>query len=100
MKWIRDHAHEWRDELEANIPPGSETASETSAAVQSAIASLPPLQQEALILFEYEGFTLDEIAVMAGVDAGTIKSRLHRARERLRRVLARFKNVGDLHGRT
>lgn len=100
FKWIRDHAKEWREELDASIPPGSETASEISAAVQSAITILPPLQQEALILFEYEGFTLDEIAVMAGVDTGTIKSRLHRARERLRQELGRFKNVGDLHGRT
>jgi RNA polymerase sigma-70 factor (ECF subfamily) len=101
FKWIRDHGRDWQvHEPEASIPPGSETTSEISAAVQSAIASLPTLQQEALILFEYEGFTLEEIAVIAGVDAGTIKSRLHRARERLRRVLARFKNVGDLYGRT
>jgi RNA polymerase sigma-70 factor (ECF subfamily) len=100
FKWIRDHEREWQiHELQASIPPESGTSPEISAAVESAIAGLPPLQREALILFEYEGFTLDEIAVMAGVDAGTIKSRLHRARERLRGVLARFKNVGDLDGR-
>jgi RNA polymerase sigma-70 factor (ECF subfamily) len=101
FNWIRDHRCEWQAyKLEATTPPESGMTSEICAAVQSAIAGLPPLQQEALILFEYEGFMLDEIAVMAGVDAGTIKSRLHRARERLRRVLARFKNTGELHGRT
>jgi RNA polymerase sigma-70 factor (ECF subfamily) len=46
------------------------------------------LQREAVVLFEYEGFTLDEIAKLVGADVGTVKSRLHRARERLRRVLA------------
>jgi RNA polymerase sigma-70 factor (ECF subfamily) len=101
FKWIRDHGREWQiEEVETSIPAEPGTSAEISAAVESAIAALPPLQREALILFEYEGFTLDEIAAMAGVDAGTIKSRLHRGRERLRRVLARFNNVGDLNGRT
>jgi RNA polymerase sigma-70 factor (ECF subfamily) len=56
------------------------------------IQALPPLQREALILFEYEGFTLEEIANAVNADVGTVKSRLHRARERLRRVLAPLKN--------
>ncbi len=40
------------------------------------------LQREAVLLFEYEGFTLEEIATIANVDVGTVKSRLHRARGR------------------
>jgi RNA polymerase sigma-70 factor (ECF subfamily) len=71
---------------------------ETSSLVERAVAELPPLQREALILFEYEGFTLEEIAGVAAVDSGTIKSRLHRARERLKRTLAPRKKVGGLHG--
>jgi RNA polymerase sigma factor (sigma-70 family) len=71
---------------------------EISSVVEQAVAELPLLQQEALILFEYEGFTLEEIATVVGVDAGTIKSRLYRARERLKRTLAPHKNVGGLHG--
>jgi len=59
-----------------------------AVAVEQAVSSLPALQREAIVLFEYEDFTLDEIAAVAGVDAGTIKSRLHRARERLKRLLA------------
>ncbi len=64
-----------------------------AAAVEQAVASLPALQQEALVLFEYEGLTLEEIAQVAGCDAGTVKSRLHRARERLRRILAPYRKV-------
>jgi RNA polymerase sigma-70 factor (ECF subfamily) len=72
-------------------------ALEVSFAVERAVATLPALQQEALILFEYEGVSLEEIAQITGADTGTIKSRLHRARERLRRALAPFR-VRGLHG--
>lgn len=59
-----------------------------AAAVERAVAALPPLQKEALILFEYEECSLEEIAQIAGVEAGAVKARLHRARETLRRQLA------------
>ena len=55
--------------------------------VREAVFSLPPLQREALILFEYEGLSLNEAAEIAGTDAGAIKARLYRAREGLRRSL-------------
>lgn len=61
---------------------------EIEAAVQAAVASLPLLQREALILFEYEDLALAEIAAITGADLAAVKSRLHRARERLRVLLA------------
>jgi RNA polymerase sigma-70 factor (ECF subfamily) len=61
---------------------------ERSAAVERAVAALPPLQKEALILSEYEDLSLEEIAQVAGVEVGAVKARLHRARETLRRRLA------------
>ena len=60
---------------------------ELSKEVRKAVAGLPPLQREALTLFEYEELTLAEIAVVVGADVGTIKSRIHRARARLRSAL-------------
>ena len=60
---------------------------ELATQVREAIFSLPPLQREALILFEYEGLSLNEVAEVAGTDAGAIKARLYRAREGLRRML-------------
>ena len=60
---------------------------ELATHVREAIFSLPPLQREALILFEYEGLSLNEVAEVAGTDAGAIKARLYRAREGLRRML-------------
>lgn len=55
--------------------------------VSRAVAALPPLQREALLLFEYEELSLKEIAAMVETDVGTVKARLHRARARLRREL-------------
>lgn len=63
---------------------------ELSQEVRRAIESLPPLQREALILFEYEELTLSEIAVVVAADIGTVKARLHRARQRLKRQLAPY----------
>ena len=60
---------------------------ELATQVREAIFSLPPLQREALILFEYEGLSLNEVAEVAGTDTGAIKARLYRAREGLRRTL-------------
>jgi RNA polymerase sigma-70 factor (ECF subfamily) len=63
-------------------------AAERSEAVARAVAALAPLQREALLLFEYQDLSLEEIAQATGVDIGAVKARLHRARETLRRRLA------------
>ena len=60
---------------------------ELAAEVRRAVFSLPPLQREALVLFEYEGLSLNEIAEITGADVGAVKGRLYRARERLKSVL-------------
>ena len=42
---------------------------------------------ELLILIEYEGMTLEEAAQAVAAEEGTVKARLHRARQNLRRML-------------
>ena len=78
--------HEIEGSLDAN-------SGEIAALVGAAVESLPMLQREAVVLFEYEGMTLEETAAIAGVDVGTVKSRLYRAREKLRHVLAPLRNA-------
>ena len=65
---------------------------ELSETVRTAVARLPPLQREALVLFEFEGLTLSEIARVVGTDVGAVKARLHRARERLKNMLRHYLN--------
>ena len=61
---------------------------EISLIVQGAVAQLPPFQREALILFEYEELSLMAISQIVGADVGTVKARLYRARQGLKRSLA------------
>lgn len=49
--------------------------------------SLPAEERCAIHLFYYEGYSTKEIAGMTGVAEGTVRSRLSRARERLRKLL-------------
>jgi RNA polymerase sigma-70 factor, ECF subfamily len=70
-----------RDPLSAAI------AAEAAEAVRAAVLALPPLQREAVVLFEYQEMSLADVAAVCDTDVGTVKSRLHRARERLRRTL-------------
>jgi RNA polymerase sigma factor (sigma-70 family) len=84
------HEHRW-DPLddEAFAAPAVDIArGETAEMIGAAVRSLPPLQREALILAEYEELTLEEIARAVDAEVGTVKSRLHRARQNLKRMLA------------
>ena len=65
---------------------------ELAEKVREAVFSLPDLQREALILYEYEGLSLNEIAAVVNADAGAIKARIYRARERLKRLLRPYLN--------
>jgi len=65
---------------------------ELAVEVRRAVFSLAPLQREALVLFEYEGLSLNEIAEITGVEVGAVKGRLFRARERLKSVLRPYVN--------
>lgn len=67
---------------------------EAAEAVRRAVAALPPLQREVVLLFEYEGLSLVETAAVCGIDVGSVKSRLHRARERLRKGLVPLLGAG------
>ena len=88
---IAERESEEMEETEAALDPLQDLLSvERSEAVARAVAALPFRQREALVLFEYEDLSLDEIAQVTGTEIGAIKARLHRAREALRRRLAQL----------
>jgi bifunctional DNase/RNase len=55
--------------------------------VRGAVAALPDGQRHAVALFYLAGLTHAEVADRLGVRVGAVKTRLHKARERLRREL-------------
>lgn len=87
-RWRAEQRWEALDEEEFSVEPLEPGAGQTAELVGRAVQSLPPLQREAIILFEYEDLSLEEIARVAGAAVGTAKARLHRARENLARMLA------------
>ena len=56
--------------------------------VQQAIESLPDAYREIVVLRDIEGFTYQEIAMVLDCPAGTVMSRLGRARGKLRKALS------------
>lgn len=65
---------------------------ELSAAIQQGLAELPEDQRIVIILSDIQGLAYEEIAQITGVQLGTVKSRLSRARAKLRDIL----RVGEL----
>ena len=59
-------------------------AGDATARARAALATLPAEQREAIVLFEMEGWQVDEIAQLQDVTASAVKSRLARGRDRLR----------------
>jgi RNA polymerase sigma-70 factor (ECF subfamily) len=57
-------------------------------ALRVALARLSPEHREVVLLHEVDGFTYDEIAEIAGIPVGTVKSRLYHAFLNLRQTLA------------
>ncbi len=61
---------------------------EAAEALRPALMSLPFPMREAFLLSALQELPLEEIATLQGVPVGTVKSRLHHARLRLRQRLA------------
>ena len=88
-----------RRRLEALVPPAAEDGSggdpeqtaverEQRRRVENAMAALPEDMRAVLVLRAYHDFDYPEIAAALGVEVGTVKSRLGRARAALREALA------------
>lgn len=61
---------------------------ELAEQIQRAILTLPDDQRAVVVLIDVQGFSYEEAAQAAGTSIGTIKSRLSRARARLREQLS------------
>ena len=78
-----------RPEASAVTPEQRAISSEEAEALHAEIERLPQLFRVPIILCYFEGLSLDQAAARLKCPAGTIHSRLVRAREKLRRTLKR-----------
>lgn len=60
---------------------------ETISAIEAALFQLPTEQRLAIVLSDVQGLDYEEVARVMAVPLGTVKSRIARARDRLRRLL-------------
>jgi len=73
-------------ETSAN-PEQNTLAREREVALRAALRNLGHSYRETVILRDIEGFTYEEIATTLGINVGTVKSRLARGRQELRKKL-------------
>ncbi len=71
-------------------PAEAAAGEELLAALDEALLDLPVDQRTAFVLAEFEQLPYETIAQIEGVRVGTIKSRINRARNRLKDALNRF----------
>jgi RNA polymerase sigma-70 factor (ECF subfamily) len=96
---FREH---WRQAPEPTLDSGAEVRTDDRLLattwervdLERAIAALPPGYREVLVLHDIEGYTHVEIGDLLGLDAGTSKSQLSRARSALRLRLATHDRKG------
>ncbi len=90
---------DWIADERAQLPSDKLAKEETVRAVRAAIDELPHDLKTALLLFQYEGMSYQEIAAVVGCSTKAVETRLYRARNRLKKTLARHL-LDDLPDRT
>jgi RNA polymerase sigma-70 factor (ECF subfamily) len=80
-------AERMQERARAAAAPPRPAAGGRCEAIRAALERLSPDRQVILALRYREEFTTAEIAEILGVAAGTVKSRLHHARNELKRIV-------------
>jgi RNA polymerase sigma-70 factor (ECF subfamily) len=86
-------------EIQNNVPsPANELEKkEKIMRIQKAVNSLPQEQNRIIVLRDIQGLSYQEISDITGLNLGTVKSRLARARMELRNKLNRTQIFPDIH---
>ncbi len=81
----------------SELIPGTEASAEDTvlrhereAAIRKALLELPEIYREAIVLCDIEGLSYEEIAAALEINIGTVKSRIARGRDELRKRLKGF----------
>lgn len=82
-----DRPFEIPDESILSDPEKSVVRREEIEAVRAAVKKLDENSRAVIVLREFEGYSYSEMAVILGLEEGTVKSRLNRARSTLKKLL-------------
>jgi len=91
MEVDQDHSSWLLDDSES--PEEYAIRQDLGRTIQAGLDELPPDQRVTVILSDIQGLSYEEIAASTGVELGTVKSRLSRARARLREYLLRNREL-------
>jgi len=85
----RDEGRTFSESLESGgrTPEQALMLQETRGCIQRSLLSLPVQQRVVIIMREIEGLSYEEIAELLQISLGTVKSRIARGREELKRRL-------------
>jgi RNA polymerase sigma-70 factor (ECF subfamily) len=96
-RWQKRHPTDSLDGADGGLHLPTETTpaddaltAEMVAAVKTAVAALPAVLREAVILSEYEDKSHAEIAALGRTTPKAIETRLYRARQQLRKALGKY----------
>lgn len=80
-------------------PPAAALRSEREAALEAALARLPGIHREAVVLVAVEGLTREEAAEVAGISVTALRQRLSRGLKTLKKILAEEGSAdrGEIH---
>ena len=78
-------------------PENSLEKKEQIMLIQKAVNALPREQNRVVVLRDIQGLSYQEIADITGLNLGTVKSRLARARLELKNKLNRTQIFADIH---
>ena len=96
---MNDEHSNWSPEDLSETPLEFTERGDLAQHLEWALGQISPDQRMVVILSDVQGHSYDEIAEITGVAPGTVKSRLHRARARLRDVLQESGELSDTRQR-
>jgi RNA polymerase sigma-70 factor (ECF subfamily) len=79
-------------------PSANALRRELAGKMEAALAGLPAIHREILVLRELEGLSYEELAARLGIQKGTVMSRLFHARKKMQAALSEYAGLRETDG--